>query len=74
MTIVDSGPYDRRAVTSFIGGLDLTAGRWDTPSHKLFFSLDREHKGDFRNKSWPVSFSILLFHGHIKIFCCGARV
>ncbi|KAG0604783.1 hypothetical protein M758_9G007300 [Ceratodon purpureus] len=52
MTIVDSGPYDRRTVVSFIGGLDLTAGRWDTPSHKLFSSLDHEHKGDFRNKSW----------------------
>ena len=61
MIIVDSGPYDRRTVTSFIGGLDLTGGRWDTPSHKLFSSLEHEHKGDFRNKSWPVSFSILLF-------------
>lgn len=56
MTIVDSGPKERRTVTSFIGGLDLTGGRWDTPSHCLFGSLEEEHKHDFRNKSWPVSF------------------
>lgn len=54
MTIVDTGPYERRTVTSFIGGLDLTGGRWDTPSHSLFSSLQREHKHDFRNKSWSV--------------------
>lgn len=53
MTIVDTGPHDRRTITSFIGGLDLTGGRWDTPSHTLFSSLEREHKHDFRNKSWP---------------------
>jgi phospholipase D1/2 len=46
------GPSDRRKLTSFIGGLDLTGGRWDTPSHLLFSSLQNEHKGDFRNKSF----------------------
>ncbi|KAG0563480.1 hypothetical protein KC19_8G034600 [Ceratodon purpureus] len=50
--IVDSGPYGQRRLSSFVGGLDLTAGRWDTPSHYIFASLQREHKDDFRNKSW----------------------
>jgi len=53
--IVDSGPIGQRRLSAFIGGLDLTAGRWDTPSHYLFASLHNEHKGDFRNKSWEVS-------------------
>jgi len=53
VVIVDTdGPSDRRKLTSFIGGLDLTGGRWDTPSHLLFSSLQNEHKGDFRNKSF----------------------
>jgi phospholipase D1/2 len=46
------GPSNMRKLTSFIGGLDLTGGRWDTPSHLLFSSLQNEHKGDFRNKSF----------------------
>lgn len=53
--IVDSGPIGQRRLSSFIGGLDLTGGRWDTPSHFLFASLQKEHKDDFRNKSWEVS-------------------
>lgn len=56
IAIVDTGgPYGPRRLTSFIGGLDLTGGRWDTPSHVLFATLQKEHKNDFRNKSWEVS-------------------
>ena len=32
---------------AFVGGLDLTNGRWDTPSHELFSTITNEHKGDF---------------------------
>lgn len=53
--IVDSGPNEQRRLTSFIGGLDLTGGRWDTPCHYTFASLEKEHKHDFRQKSWAVS-------------------
>lgn len=56
--IVDSGPNEQRRLTSFIGGLDLTGGRWDTPCHYTFASLEKEHKHDFRQKSWA--------HGHIE--------
>eukprot|EP01059_Diplonema_ambulator_P016531 TRINITY_DN2812_c0_g1_i1.p1 TRINITY_DN2812_c0_g1~~TRINITY_DN2812_c0_g1_i1.p1 ORF type:complete len:949 (+),score=104.00 TRINITY_DN2812_c0_g1_i1:57-2849(+) len=37
----------RRRVVAFIGGLDLTAGRWDTPGKELFKTLGREHSDDF---------------------------
>lgn len=40
---------DKRQLTAFVGGLDLTAGRYDTPDHHLFSTLDREHKDDFYN-------------------------
>lgn len=55
ITLVDAGPSRQRTLTAFIGGLDLTEGRWDTPCHSLFSSLQKEHKDDFRQKSWPVS-------------------
>jgi phospholipase D1/2 len=36
---------------AFVGGLDLTGGRWDTPNHELFSTLLDEHLGDFRNSN-----------------------
>ena len=39
-----------RRLTVFVGGLDITDGRWDTPRHDLFFTLLDEHKEDFYNK------------------------
>ncbi|KAH9566019.1 hypothetical protein CY35_04G109300 [Sphagnum magellanicum] len=54
LMIVDSqGPRNMRKLTSFIGGLDLCDGRWDTPLHHVFNSLQNEHKDDFYNKSFP---------------------
>ena len=29
-----------------MGGLDLKRGRWDTPDHHLFQTLEEEHEGD----------------------------
>lgn len=43
-------PQKRRLV-AFVGGLDLTEGRWDTPDHHLFKTLLYEHWGDFRNRA-----------------------
>ena len=37
----------KRRVIAFVGGLDLTFGRWDTPSHTLYRTLNNEHKSDY---------------------------
>ena len=37
----------RRCVVSYCGGLDLTAGRYDTPEHTAFTKLDTLHTHDF---------------------------
>lgn len=64
ITIVDSqGPGNKRKLTSFIGGLDLCDGRWDTPTHSLFSTLQTLHKNDFHNPTFTVSFlDSKLFH------------
>ena len=36
---------------AFVGGLDLTGGRYDTPEHELFSTLRTDHDGDFRNRN-----------------------
>ncbi|KAL6643951.1 hypothetical protein ACP70R_018717 [Stipagrostis hirtigluma subsp. patula] len=40
-----------RHIVSFVGGIDLCDGRYDTQSHCLFSTLDAEHKGDFHQIS-----------------------
>ena len=40
-----------RRLVAYVGGFDLTGGRWDTPTHPLFSTLLYEHKDDFRNKN-----------------------
>eukprot|EP01100_Stratorugosa_tubuloviscum_P013194 TRINITY_DN649_c2_g1_i1.p1 TRINITY_DN649_c2_g1~~TRINITY_DN649_c2_g1_i1.p1 ORF type:complete len:843 (-),score=409.69 TRINITY_DN649_c2_g1_i1:61-2589(-) len=37
----------KRRIIAFVGGLDLTEGRWDTPDHSLFRTLFNEHQTDF---------------------------
>lgn len=39
----------RRILCSFVGGLDLTSGRFDTNRHELFSTLETCHKQDFHN-------------------------
>ncbi|KAF2363269.1 C2 domain [Trinorchestia longiramus] len=41
---------NKRHIVAYVGGLDLTGGRFDTPEHPLFRTLPFEHKHDFRNK------------------------
>ena len=36
-----------RRVVAFVGGLDVTGGRWDTPAKELFSTLAKEHKDDY---------------------------
>lgn len=42
---------DKRRLVAYLGGLDLTGGRWDTPEHPLFETLLYEHLDDFRNSN-----------------------
>ncbi|CAO2835004.1 unnamed protein product [Amaranthus hypochondriacus] len=40
---------NRRKIVAFVGGLDLCDGRYDTPGHPLFRSLQTTHKDDYHN-------------------------
>ncbi|CAM8989276.1 unnamed protein product [Rhodiola kirilowii] len=52
--IVDTqAPGSDRKITSFIGGLDLCDGRYDTPTHRLLQDLDTVYQGDFHNPTFP---------------------
>lgn len=42
----------KRRIVSFIGGIDLCDGRYDTPTHSLFESLSSAHKNDFRQPNF----------------------
>jgi phospholipase D1/2 len=44
----------RRRFITFIGGLDLTDGRYDTQQHALFSTLATDHKDDFYQKCFTV--------------------
>lgn len=44
-------PDGRRMLIAYVGGLDLTGGRYDTPEHELFRTLKTDHSGDFRNSN-----------------------
>ncbi|KAM7260188.1 hypothetical protein ACFE04_015929 [Oxalis oulophora] len=50
----DAGQY-RRKIVAFIGGLDLCSGRYDTPHHQLFRTLNTVHKDDFHNPNYMES-------------------
>merc|ERR1712106_168083 len=44
-------PDGRRKLVAYVGGLDLTGGRFDNPEHQLFSTLKTDHEGDFRNSN-----------------------
>ncbi|KAE8710821.1 Phospholipase D gamma 3 [Hibiscus syriacus] len=44
----DSG-NNKRKIMAFVGGLDLCRGRYDTPNHSLFRTLQTVHKDDYHN-------------------------
>ena len=51
-SVICDAPGDAEArprLVAFVGGLDLTGGRYDTPDFELFKTLLNEHKGDFYN-------------------------
>lgn len=50
----DAGNYKRKII-AFVGGLDLCGGRYDTPWHPLFRTLQTVHKEDYYNPNFAVS-------------------
>ncbi|KZV56057.1 phospholipase d alpha [Dorcoceras hygrometricum] len=56
IVVVDSslpnGDSDRRRIVSFVGGIDLCDGRYDTPFHSLFRTLDTAHHDDFHQPNF----------------------
>ncbi|KAG0465326.1 hypothetical protein HPP92_019490 [Vanilla planifolia] len=44
---------DQRRIVSFVGGIDLCDGRYDTQFHSLFRTLDTAHHDDFHQPNFP---------------------
>ncbi|RDX91849.1 Phospholipase D alpha 1, partial [Mucuna pruriens] len=44
---------EKRRVVSFVGGIDLCDGRYDTAFHSLFRTLDTAHHDDFHQPNFP---------------------
>ncbi|KAJ4712932.1 Phospholipase D [Melia azedarach] len=54
--VVDAEAGQRkRKIVAFVGGLDLCKGRYDSPAHPLFTTLETVHKHDFHNLSFQVA-------------------
>ncbi|KAI4995574.1 hypothetical protein ZWY2020_035477 [Hordeum vulgare] len=45
----------KRKIVAFVGGLDLCGGRYDTPGHHLFHTLNTVHKEDYYNPNFAVT-------------------
>ncbi|KAL6532702.1 Phospholipase D [Orobanche gracilis] len=56
IVVVDSampnGNIERRRIVSFIGGIDICDGRYDTQFHSLFRTLDTAHHDDFHQANF----------------------
>ncbi|KAJ6394595.1 hypothetical protein OIU77_023743 [Salix suchowensis] len=56
IVVVDSampnGDSQRRRIVSYVGGIDLCDGRYDTPFHSLFRTLDSAHHDDFHQPNF----------------------
>ncbi|KAL5727768.1 phospholipase D [Ranunculus cassubicifolius] len=50
--IVDAAAGSKRKIVAFVGGLDLCDGRYDSPQHPLFRTLETLHKDDYHNPSY----------------------
>ncbi|XP_070026610.1 phospholipase D gamma 1-like [Nicotiana sylvestris] len=46
---------NRRKIIAFVGGLDLCDGRYDTPDHSLFRTLQTVHSDDYHNPTYAGS-------------------
>ncbi|GMH04517.1 hypothetical protein Nepgr_006357 [Nepenthes gracilis] len=56
IVVVDSGmpngDEQKRRIVSFVGGIDLCDGRYDTQFHSLFHTLDTVHHNDFHQPNF----------------------
>jgi len=56
IVVVDSplpgGGSEQRRIVSFVGGIDLCDGRYDTQFHSLFRTLDSVHHADFHQPNF----------------------
>lgn len=56
IVVVDSkipgGISHKRRIVSFVGGIDLCDGRYDTPCHSIFRTLDTAHRHDFHQPNF----------------------
>ncbi|KAF6151195.1 hypothetical protein GIB67_037403 [Kingdonia uniflora] len=50
--IMPRGGSLKRRVVSYVGGIDLCDGRYDTPFHSLFRTLDTTHHDDFHQPNF----------------------
>lgn len=51
--IVDAdGGHYKRKIIAFVGGLDLCMGRYDTPNHHIYRTLQTDHKDDYHNPNF----------------------
>lgn len=67
----DAG-YNKRKIIAFVGGLDLCDGRYDTPYHPLFRTLQTVHKDDYHNPTYTVvTYSSLFFLLYFFTFLFG---
>ncbi|KAI3681680.1 hypothetical protein L6452_36483 [Arctium lappa] len=48
---------DKRKIVSFVGGLDLCNGRYDTPQHPIFRTLNTVHAKDYHNPTFTGNLS-----------------
>ncbi|CAI9100131.1 OLC1v1037071C2 [Oldenlandia corymbosa var. corymbosa] len=59
IVVVDSelpnGNPERRRIVSFVGGIDLCDGRYDSQFHSLFRTLDTAHHDDFHQPNFEGS-------------------
>ncbi|KAK0581479.1 hypothetical protein LWI29_014224 [Acer saccharum] len=54
--IVDADAGNKyRKIIAFVGGLDLCDGRYDTPDHSVFRTLETVHKDDYHNPTYTGS-------------------
>ncbi|KAL5132946.1 Phospholipase D beta 2 [Glycine soja] len=45
---------NKRKIVAFVGGLDLCDGRYDTPHHPMFRTLQTLHKDDYHNPTFTL--------------------
>lgn len=60
----------KREPMAFVGGVDLTNGRWDNRKHPLFRSLQTDHKDDFYSTCFQSSAEVGPRQPWHDIHCC----